>query len=63
MAKYIPSIPIQDCYGSVGDVTFFHRGDQCFYKKRQKPGFPGTMAQMEWSTRQSTSVQSPPGRD
>lgn len=50
MAKYIPSIPIQDCYGSVGDVTFFHRGDQCFYKKRQKPGFPGTMAQMEHQT-------------
>lgn len=47
MARYIPSLPIEDCYGSVGDVTFYHRDGKCFYKDRIRPDFPGTMRQME----------------
>ena len=47
MPKYIPSIPFEDCFGSVGDVTFFHRDGQCYYKDRQRPSFPGTAAQLE----------------
>lgn len=47
MPKYIPSIPFEDCYGSVGDITFFHRDGQCYYKSRQSPSFPGTAAQLE----------------
>lgn len=47
MPKYIPSIPFEDCYGSVGDITFFHRDGQCYYKSRQSPNFPGTAAQLE----------------
>ena len=47
MARYIPSLPIEDCYGSVGDVTFYHRDGKCFYKDRICPGFPGTIRQME----------------
>ena len=46
MARFIPSIPIEDCYGSVGDVTFYHRDGKCFYKDRQHPEFPGTAAQL-----------------
>ena len=40
-------MPIEDCYGSVGDVTFYHRDGKCFYKDRIRPDFPGTMRQME----------------
>jgi len=47
MPKYIPSIPIDDCYGSVGDLTFYHRNGQCYYRKRATPVFPGTVRQME----------------
>lgn len=45
MPRYIPSLPFEDCYGSVGDITFFHRDGKCYYKDRQRPSFPGTAAQ------------------
>lgn len=47
MPKYTPSIPIQDCYGSVGELTYYHKDGRCFYRKRSRPVFPGTMLQME----------------
>ena len=47
MPKYTPSIPIVDCYGSVGDLTFYHRNGKCYYKKRSRPKFSGTMRQIE----------------
>ena len=47
MARFSPSALISDCYGSVGDITFFHRDGRCFYRKRPRPGFPGTVAQLE----------------
>ena len=47
MAKFTPSLPIQDCYGSVGDLTFYHRDGKCYVKDRVRPAFPGTMKQME----------------
>ena len=47
MPKFNPSIPFQDCYGSVGDLTFYHRNGQCFYKDRIRPLFPGTLLQLE----------------
>ncbi len=50
MPKYIPSMPFEDCYGSVGDVTYYHRNGQCFYRKRSSPEFPGTSLQMEHQT-------------
>ena len=37
MPKYIPSMPFEDCYGSVGDLTFYHRNGQCYYRKRASP--------------------------
>ena len=46
MARYIPSMPFQDGYGSVGDVTFYHRDGKTFVKDRQRPTFPGTPAQL-----------------
>lgn len=47
MPRYLPSILFDDCYGSVGDLTFYHRNGECFYRKRSLPSFPGTMRQME----------------
>ena len=47
MPQYSPSIPIQDCYGSVGDVTYYHKDGKCYYRKRASPAFPGTMRQLE----------------
>ena len=40
-------MPFEDCYGSVGDHTFYHRHGKCYYRKRSAPVFPGTMLQME----------------
>lgn len=50
MPRYIPSMPFEDCYGSVGEKTYYHRGGKCYYRRRARPGFPGTMAQMEHLT-------------
>lgn len=50
MPKYIPSMPFEDCYGSVGALTFYHRNGQCYYRKRASPEFAGTMLQMEHQT-------------
>ena len=47
MPKYIPSLPFEDCFGSVGETTYYHRNGVCYYKKRARPAFPGTMLQME----------------
>jgi len=40
-------MPFEDCYGSVGDLTFYHRDGKCYYRKRSAPVFPGTLLQME----------------
>ena len=47
MPRYIPSMPFEDCYGSVGDLTYYHRDGKCYYRKRSAPVFPGTLLQME----------------
>ena len=45
MPRFTPSILISDCWGSVGDLTFYHMGGRCYYKKKSKCEFPGTDAQ------------------
>ena len=45
MPRFYPSVLISDAYGSVGDVTFYHRGGKCFYRKRSHSRYPGTAAQ------------------
>ena len=46
MPAFHPSILISDAYGSVGDVTFYHRGGKCFYRKRSESRYPGTETQL-----------------
>ena len=47
MPRYKPNIRFSDCWSSVGDVTFYHRGGVCYWKKRAHPSFPGTPSQLE----------------
>lgn len=46
MPAFRTSILISDAYGSVGDVTFYHRDGKCFYKKKSAGNYPGTDAQV-----------------
>lgn len=46
MPAFKPSILISDAFGSVGDVTFYHRNGKCYVKKRSPGGFQGTARQM-----------------
>ena len=43
-------MPFEDCFGSVGDVTYYHRNGKCYYRKRSAPAFPGTLLQMQHQT-------------
>lgn len=40
-------MPFEDCFGSVGDLTYYHRHGKCYFRKRSAPAFPGTLLQME----------------
>ena len=46
MPKFKPSVLIQDCWSSIGDITFYHRNGKCFWRRKPKPTFPGTSAQL-----------------
>ena len=47
MPQFHPTPIIQDCWSSIGNITFYHRNGQCFYKRKIKPVFPGTPAQLD----------------
>ena len=47
MPRFKPSILIADCWGSVGDLTFYHVDGKCYYKKKPQCEFKGTAAQLE----------------
>ncbi len=47
MPRFTPSILISDCWGSVGDLTFYHQNGRCFYKKKSRCEFRGTDAQLD----------------
>ena len=42
-----PSILLSDAYGSAGEVTYYHRNGRCYTRRRVKPQYPGTPAQLE----------------
>ena len=46
MPRFTPSILISDCWGSMGDLTFFHWNGQCYYKNKSRGTFPGTAGQL-----------------
>ena len=45
MPRFSPSILISDCWGSFGNLTFYHIGGRCYYKKKNRCAFAGTDAQ------------------
>ena len=47
MPKFKPTILIQDCWSSIGDITFYHRNGQCFWKRKPKPTFNHTPARLD----------------
>lgn len=47
MPKFVPSILFDDCWGSIGDLTFYHVDGRCYYKKKSRCAFPGTAPQIE----------------
>ena len=46
MPRFHPTPIIQDCWSSIGDITFYHRNGKCFWRRKPKPTFPGTSAQL-----------------
>lgn len=57
MPKFIPSAGIEDCYGSSGNITFYHRDGQCFYRKRPASVPAGTPSQLETSALHRRALQ------
>ena len=47
MPKYHPNNRFSDCYASVGNITFYHRDGECYYRAKANPTFPETPGQQE----------------
>ena len=47
MPRFHPTVLIQDCWSSIGDITFFHRNGQCYYKRKPYTHYQGTAAQLD----------------
>ncbi len=46
MPKYIPNSRFSDCWASVGNITFYHRNGQCYFRKKSVCRFPRTAGQI-----------------
>ena len=47
MPKFHPTPIIQDCWSSIGNITFYHRNGQCFYKRKPYTQYRSTAAQLD----------------
>lgn len=47
MPKFKPTVLIQDCWSSIGNITFYHRNGQCFWKLKPRTPFVGSPAQLD----------------
>ena len=47
MPKFHPTAIIQDCWSSIGNITFYHRNGQCFWRRKSQATFAGTPAQLD----------------
>ena len=47
MPKFHPTTLIEDCWSSIGNITFYHQNGHCYYKRKARPTFPGTPAQLD----------------
>lgn len=46
MPKYIPNSRFSDCWASVGNITFYHRNGQCYFRKKSVCKFSRTKGQI-----------------
>ena len=46
MPLYQPNIKFSDCWSSVGNITYYHRNNKCYWRAKPATLFPGTMGQM-----------------
>ena len=46
MPVFRPSILFSDASGSMGSLTFYHRGGQCYTRRRARATYPATPAQL-----------------
>ena len=46
MPKYNPNSRFSDCWASVGDITFYHRNGQCYFRKKSVCKFTRTAGQI-----------------
>ena len=46
MPKFHPTPIIQDCWSSIGNITFYHRNGQCYWKRKPHTPFVGSPAQL-----------------
>lgn len=47
MPQYLPNTRFSDCWGSAGNVTFYHRDGKCFFKTRDTHTFSASTSQLE----------------
>ena len=47
MPRFHPTTLIEDCWSSIGNITFYHQNGHCYYKRKARPTFPGTPAQLD----------------
>ena len=47
MPKFHPTPIIQDCWSSIGSITFYHRNGQCYWKRKAHTPFVGSPAQLD----------------
>lgn len=47
MPRFYPDILFSDCWGSIGDKTFYHRKGRCYYRTKSSSSFPGTAEQLD----------------
>jgi hypothetical protein len=46
MPRFYPTPLIEDCWSSIGNITFYHRNGICYWKKKPYSEFRGTPAQL-----------------
>lgn len=46
MPKFNPNSRFSDCWASVGNITFYHRNGQCYFRKKSVCKFPPTAGQI-----------------
>ena len=47
MPSFTPNILVSDCWGSAGQVTFYHRDGKCFWKNKPSSEFSETAGQLD----------------